>query len=382
MNAPFNTPRSFELVYRLSLPAAMVGGLLCALGWWTVPDRFFEAYLLAFLCVASASLGCAAVLMIHLLAGGRWGQLSRRVLEAGAWPLVLLPLAAVPMYWGIEQVYEWAHPGVIEHDPLLAQKAAYLNKPFFVARAVGYLVLWALLAGMLCGVSPAASATEVSRRRRRLWLVRISGIGLVLYTLTATFAAFDWEMSLQPHWFSAIYGVISIASQAVLGFALPVAALAWLHADPQVAKAHTPDLSRDLGTLLFAAVTFWMYVSFSQFLIIWSGNLPEEISWYLARGSQGWQGVAVAIVALYFVVPFVLLLSPRVKQNPAWLGGVAMLLLVMHAVQTFWLIMPPLRGHLSLHWLDGVCLITAVALWMFLFQYRLIRRGLWGDVRL
>lgn len=368
-------PRTFRTAARLALMAAGVGAALCLLGWWLADERFYQAYLLALVVVAGLSLGCLAVLMIYHLVGGRWGYVSLRALEAGAWPLMVLPLAALPLAWGLEELYPWARPEVVARDHLIQDKAAYLNAPFFLARSAGYLALWGALAGALLALSPKNDATAEMVARRRGRLARVSAIGLVLYGLSATFAAIDWMMSLEPHWFSAVYGVTAMAGQGVVGFAIPVALLAWLTGERDVDRLFDAQRRRDLGTLLLAAVTFWMYVTFSQFLIIWSGNLPEEITWYLARSSPAWKELAAALIALHFVVPFALLLSPRVKRSAGWLGGIAALLLIMHVVEIFWLIMPPLRGNFSLHWLDFVCLVTLAGLWLTVVGWRMNRCG-------
>lgn len=375
MNQQVSSLPRFRLTRRAALVVALVGAALCGLGWWRSPQLFYQAYLLAFLIVSSVSLGCAAVLMIHHLVGGCWGFVSRRILEAGTWLLLVLPLAAVPLYFGIEDLYVWSRPEVVEHDALLQEKSAWLNQPMFVARSAVYLALWALLGGLLCGLSPRQGANQQQVARRQSWLAGISGIGLVAYGLSVTFAATDWMMSLEPHWFSSIYGVVAMAGQGVAGFAIPIAMLAWLRGDPQVDEALRPTVSRDLGNLLLAATTFWMYITFSQFLIIWSGNLTEEIPWYLARSSLGWKTIAAALVTLHLVLPFGLLLSPDVKRNPSWLAAVAGLLLVMHAVDIFWLIMPALRETLWVNWLDFVCLFTLIALWLVVVQWRLARHG-------
>jgi len=374
MSSPHRLPANIRWVRRGALVAAVLGAALCWLGYRTAPDWFFQAYLLAFLTVWSVCLGSLAVLMIHHLVGGRWGSVSRRALEAGACPLLWLPLVAIPLDAGIETLYPWSHAETTTH-PLPEDKAAYLNVPLFRARAIAYLAIWAVTAGLLCGLSPKADAERAGAACRQRRLRGISGFGLLIYGLSVTLAGVDWMMSLEPHWYSAMYGVTLMAGQGVAGFSLAIVMLASMHHDPRVRSASSPDVFHDLGNLLLASVAFWMYITFSQYLIIWSGNLPEEITWYLARSTAGWKLVAALLIGLHFVVPLVLLLSPRVKRSPAQLGAVAAALLAAHALDIYWLVMPALRAEAGVHWLDVVALLTLTAAMLTVALTWIARRG-------
>lgn len=346
----------------------LVGIGLCALGYWLAPQRFFEAYLFAFLSVSGIGLGCLAMVMLHHLVGGRWGRATRRVLEAASWPLVITPLLAIPLWFGLARLYPWTDSSLVEHDPLLAHKAPYLNLEFFQWRAVGYLAIWALLALVLSWWSRVSDRGRPAATRG---IERLSAWGIVIYMVTMTFAAIDWMMSLEPHWFSTIYGIIVVAGQGAAAFCVAIAALSWLRNDDELLHVATSGVFQDLGNLLLAAVTFWIYVSFSQFLIIWSGNLAEEAPWYLARASGGWQWVALALVLLHFVFPFAALLSATVKRDPRYLLPIAVLVAWLHVVDVYWLVMPALRETFFVHILDLVALTTLAALWKSISLWRL-----------
>lgn len=369
MGAPAKS--SISAIRYVATGVALVGAVLCALGFWLSPDRFFEAYLFAFIVVSGVGLGCMAVVMLQHLVGGKWARVTQRILEAACWPLVVTPVLAVPLLLGVEHLYPWADAGAAEHDALLASKQPYLNAVSFQQRAVLYLVAWALLAWLLSQWSRTADRRPDRRAVRQSWLRKLSAPGLVVYVLTATFASIDWMMSLEPHWFSSIYGVIVIAGQGAAAFAVAVSAMFWLRDESQLRPAATLDVLQDLGNLLLTSITFWIYVTFSQFLIIWSGNLTEEVPWYLTRSQSGWQWLALLLVLLHFVVPFVALLSRAIKRNWRYLACVAYLVLIMHIVDVYWLVMPASRGTLAIHWLDLVTLVTLGAIWKAVSAWRL-----------
>jgi len=359
--------------------AAAVGVALCALAAWQTPLQFYQSYLWAFLSVATIGLGSAAVLMIYHLVGGPWGHAGRRIIEGGTASLLVLPVLAAPLVGGVSELYPWAGAESGSHDHLLSEKAAFLNRPFFFGRSAGYLVTWAVLAALLCGLSPVDQyASQRDADRRAAWLRHVSAAGLPLYGLTVSFASIDWMMSLEPHWYSAMYGMIVMAGQGVAGFSLALVFLAWATGTGDGKDKADDQGLQDLANLLLTAVCFWMYVTFAQYLIIWSGNLPEEITWYLARGSLGWRIIAGVLVAFQFIVPFVLLLSPRVKRNLTLLGSLAALLLATHLLELYWLIMPPLRQSPRAYWTDAVAVltVTAIAFLVLHFYVYVVRTGI------
>ncbi len=355
--------------------AAIVGALgLVALGVGAVvsPDQFFRSYLPAFVFVFGLALGSLALLMLQHMTGGAWGMMIRRLLEAGARTLPLVALLFVPIALGLRHLYIWAVPEIVAADRILQQKVLYLNTGFFIARAAFYFALWIGMAALLSRWSAAQDAQPGAAADDRRFRI-LSGPGLVAYGLTVTFASVDWIMSLDPHWFSTIFGMLLMAGQALAALAFAVAVLAASAGDEPFRGRVNPTHFHDLGKLLFALVMLWAYLSFSQFLIIWAGNLPEEIPWFIERLRGGWQYVAIVLVAGHFFLPFLLLLSRDLKRNRPALLTMAVVILAMRFVDTYWLIAPafPHEGF-ALHWMDLAAIAGVGGLWLAVF-FRLLQ---------
>jgi hypothetical protein len=370
-------PPVLERLRRPALIAGAAGLVLTVAGALFDPGQFFRSYLLAWIFFLNIAVGCLSITMIHHLTGGYWGLAIRRLLEAGTRTLPWAAVAFVPLAFGLPHVYPWARPEAAQ-DPVLQQKQLYLDPAFFLARAAFYFLVWILLARALNRASLALDAgadyVRTSRRLRGL-----SGGGLVLMGLTITFSSVDWGMSLDPHWMSTIWGLVFMVGQALAAMTLAVVIVAFVGGGTALAPLLrlTPAL-HDLGKLMFAFVMLWTYLSYSQFLIIWSGNLPEEIPWYLHRLHGGWQGVALALVVFQFALPFLLLLSRNLKQNPRQLGAVAAGLLLMRLVDVYWLVGPELhRGGGALGYLlDLAALVGLGGLWFFAFTREVAERSL------
>lgn len=356
--------------YTRATIAGIAGFIVLAIGAFGHPDQFFRSYLPAFIFVFGLALGSLALLMLQHMTGGAWGLMIRRLLEAGARTLPIVALMFVPIALGLDHLFIWANPEVVANDAVLREKALYLNTGFFLARAVAYFAIWIAMAEFLSRWSAAQDARPPGGDDRRFRL--LSGPGLVLYGITVTFASVDWIMSLDPHWFSTIFGMLTMVGQALSTLAFAIAVLASCSDDaPFRGRLNIAHL-RDLGKLLFALVMLWAYLSFSQFLIIWAGNLPEEIPWFIERLRGGWQYVALVIVLGHFALPFLLLLSRDLKQNHRALTTMALLILVMRFVDTYWLIAPafPHEG-LSIHWMDVAAIIGVGGIWLAVF-FRLL----------
>jgi preprotein translocase subunit YajC len=293
----------------------------------------------------------------------------------------------VPLLFGVPGLYAWARPGGLEGHDTAQFLHVYLRVPFFLGRTGFYFVVWLVLAFFLNRWSyqqEQAHDTEViGSRYRRLGL--LSGVGLVLYGLTTTFAAVDWMMSLEPHWFSTIYGFLIVTGQLLAATAFAIMVTAWLAHDEPLASVASPALFHDLGNLLLAFVLLWAYTAFSQLLITWSGDLPEEIRWYLHRSRGGWDWVRLLLLMLHFALPFFLLLSRQTKRRRQFLPAVAALVFCMHLLDVFWLVMPAFfPEQLRVHWLDLAVPIGIGGLWLAAFLWQLQRRSLlpWHEPRL
>jgi hypothetical protein len=362
-------------VERASLGLAGVFLLALAAGLMADRAQVFRSYLLGYLFFVMIGLGSLGLAMLSHLTGGLWGLVPRRLHEAAARTLPAMGLAFIPVLIGAPSIYLWADPGVVAGDALLREKSTYLNVPFFAARAVLYFVVWGLLAhGISRWSRRQDEGIDASRAAR---LRGLSALGLVLLFLTATFAAVDWGMSLAPHWFSTIYGVLFIVGAALSALAFTIVLLARLAGEEPFKAALQPVTVHDLGKLLLAFTMLWGYVNFSQFLVVWSGNVSEETPFYLKRLHGGWNAMAVALLVFHFVLPFGLLLSRSLKRNPRALAAVAALMLAMQLVDLFWLIGPDLaaRGEgpvpLRVHWMDVAATLGLGGLWLRLFTRQL-----------
>lgn len=359
---------------RASFVIGMVALALCAIGATVDRKRFFEAYLMAYLFWLGITLGCLAIVMIHHLAGGRWGFAVRRLLEAATRTLPLLTLLFMPLLFGIRSLYPWGNPDVVAADELLQHKEPYLNVPFFLIRAAIYFVVWLGIMRLLDRASIAQDRAPSREATRRLTL--ICGAGLALYMLTMTFASIDWAMSLEPHWFSTIYGMLIMSGQVLGGFAFVIIVAAELAKHKPYEDTIQPEQFHDLGNFMLTFVIFWAYMAFSQFLIIWSGNLTDENPWYLRRFAGGWKWVGMLLVALHFFAPFFLLLSRDIKRRAPWLMKVALIVFVMCYVDVFWIIAPGF-GRLGLHvyWMDVVAPVGIGGIWVAAFLKQLRGRS-------
>jgi hypothetical protein len=334
------------------LSLAALAGLAAATRWSADPRRFALTYLTAFTFVASLGFGSLAWLMIQHVTGAVWSVSLRRLLENLTRPLPWVALLFVPVALNVPRLYPWADAARLRADAELARKSVWLNPGFFDARAAVYLAAWAVIAGLLARASARQDRTGdpglvVRMRATSTW-------GLVVLGVTTSFAAFDWVMSLDPHWSSTLFGVYVWAGALVSSLAALILLVLTLRACGGLEGQVTAEHLHDLGKLLFGFVIFWAYIAFCQYFLIWYANFPEETDWYIARRSGTWNTLSWALVIGNAVVPFVLLLPRATKRDPFWLGFVALWVLVFHYADLYWLIMPA-SGAKSAepHWLDA-----------------------------
>lgn len=367
----FDPPADVKRFGRVALVAGVVGLAASVAGGVASPALFFRAYLFGYLFWLEIALGSLAILMISHLTGGAWGAVVRRFLESALGTVPLLALLFLPLLLGTEELYAWARPGALARDESLVHKAAYLNVPFFVARAALYFAVWLLLAHLLLRWSRRYDETADPLILRRLRI--LSGPGLVGYVLAASFAAIDWIMSLEPHWYSTIFGGLFMVSQGLTGFAFVIFAMALLFEKGRLGEAVAPAHLNDLGNLLLGFVMLWAYFSFSQYLIVWSGNLPEEVPWYLHRFEGVWAVLGLLLVLFHFAVPFLLLLVRDMKRRAGRLKYVAGGLIAVHLLEVYWLVVPSVSPEgPALHWLDFAVPVGLGGIWLAAFARQLV----------
>ncbi|MBA3833835.1 MAG: hypothetical protein H0X34_18460 [Chthoniobacterales bacterium] len=360
---------------RIALGVGVACLLLCLLGWFVNPRQFFISYLVAEVVWLGVGLGCMAFLMIHYLTGGKWGWAVRRFFEAAAKTLPLVGLLFIPICFGIHYLYPWAMPDRVAVDPVLRHKQPYLSVPFFVIRAVIVFGIWSWMAWLMNKWSREQDETLDLAPLKRLR--KLSGPGLVIYPLTITVVFVDWVMSLEADWYSTMFPVLVCMGQMLSGLAFVILLLAWIGPRTSLSEIIGKENFHHLGSLLLAFTMLWAYLAFSQLLVIWSGDLPHEISWYLHRIAGGWRWVLVFLVLFHFFGPFFLLLSRQVKRTERALAAIAGVMFIAHIVDVWWMITPTFYPHgLHVSWLDFAAFFGVGGVWLFFFARNLETRPL------
>jgi hypothetical protein len=364
-----------EDISRLQNRAFMVGAvalLLSLYGALSSPERFYSSYLMSFMLVLGLTLGSLGLVMLQHLTGGHWGIIIRRPLESATRTLPLvgaffLPIALI----GMKYLYgAWLNPEQLRKEPLSEFQQSYLTLGRFELRAFVYFIIWLLLMYIFNRLSKEQDERPEDRALRRR-LKMLAGPGIILYVFAMSFAAIDWVMSISPHWASTIYGFLLVAGQLISSMSLMIAVVVLLaRTEPFSAILQSRHL-HDLGKLLLAFVMLWAYFDFSQLLIIWSGNLPEEITFYRTRLYGGWGVVAVLVLIFHFFVPFFLLLSQSLKRSNKLLPRVALWLIFMRLVDLFWMTRPEFTSRAVPSWLDLLLPIALGGLWLGFFAFNL-----------
>lgn len=365
----YQAPQSVAGLQRLGLIAAVAGLVLAGVGFAMAGlERFYEAYLVAYTFWHGIALASLALLMVQHLSGGAWGVVIRRPLEAAASTMPVMAVLFLPIIAGMSDLYHWTHPEALS-DPMIAAKASYLNAPFWLARAAAYFIIWSAMAHFLLKWSRLQDETGDPAYTRKLSI--LSGGGLVVYSLTITFAMVDWLMSINPHWFSTMWGPLFMVGGALAALAMMIAVLVMVSSAAPMDRVLSAGHFHDLGKLLFAFLMMWAYLAFSQFLIIYSANLMEEVPHYIARNQGGYQYITIALVILHFAVPYSILLSRDIKRDMTKLRVVALWLIFMRVVDYYWTIAPEFNPTLSLTLLDVALPIAIGGIFLALFARRL-----------
>jgi len=373
--APLNpmdlsAPQVLKTIARRSLAIGLVFTALAAVLAWVSPDQFFRAYLLGFMAWLGVTLGSMAILMIRHLTGGGWGMVIRRIMGAAMRCIPLMALLFLPILFGLPRLYVWARPLDSIPDAHLRQHLAEITKTYlsvngFMVRALLYFAIWNLLSFLLTRFS--VEQDRPGARDNSARFKAVSGPGLILYAFTISFAAIDWVMSIDPSWISTIYGLLILIGEVLSAMCFAIVVERILVNYKPMSELLKPDYVQDHGKWLMVFIMMWAYFAFSQWLIIWAGNLPEEITWYMTRLSGGWAYVGLWLVLFHFAVPFVLLLSRPFKRDIRRLVWLAVWLMLMRYVDLFWMIEPNFSARVHLTLADVVVPVAMGGLWLAYF---------------
>lgn len=372
----YKAPASVDRLQRGALIIGAIGLMLGALGWVRTPEQFYRSYLPGFMLVLGLTMGSLGLLMLQHLTGGQWGIVIRRPLEAATRTLWLVVVLFVPILFGMGSLYrEWLSPELLKKAPLSPFQQHYLTYNSFIIRSAIYFLIWIALVVIFNGLSTQQDVNREDRALRRR-LKMLAGPGIILYVVAMSFAVIDWVMSISPHWASTIYGFLFVAGQLISAMSLMIAIVVLLARtepyDHVLQKRHL----HDLGKLLLAFIMLWAYFDFSQLLITWSGNQPEEITFYKTRLYGGWGAVAVIVLIFHFALPFFLLLSRDLKRNSRLLPKLAIWLIFVRLVDLYWMTRPEFTGNAVPHWLDFALPAGLLGAWLTFFAINLRQRPL------
>jgi hypothetical protein len=378
-NLDLMAPPVVKTIQQRSLLVGLGFGVIVATGAWRQPEQFFRAYLMAFMAWLGVTLGSMAILMLRHLTKGAWGMVIRRILGAAMRCSPLMALLFVPLLFGLPRLYPWARPLDLITDAHLREHLQEITKTYlsvngFIIRAVTYFAIWNLLSFLLTKWSAEQDHPPMRDHSNRF--KALSGPGLILYGLTITFAAIDWVMSIDPGWISTIFGLSFLIGQVLSALCFAVVVERILFRYKPMSELLKPEQVHDHGKFMLAFIMVWAYFSFAQWLIIWAGNLPEEITWYMRRLNGGWGYIGLVLVLFHFAVPFVMLISRSFKRDITRLVWLAAWLSLMRYVDLFWIIEPNFSVTFHLTWLDIVVPIAMGGLWLAFFFRNLGSRPL------
>ncbi len=359
-------------VQKVALVAGIVALAVCLGLGVANPAQFFRSYLAAYLVWTGVTFGSLAALMVHHVAGGGWGYLIRRVLEAATRTWTLVALLFLPVLAGIPYLFTWSHPGAVAASRELQQKHIYLNVPFFIARAVIYFAVLGLMITLLNKWSRQQDSSDDPGLLKRLQ--NLSGPGLVIYGMLMSFALVDWAMSLEWDWFSTIFPAIWMMGQILSGLALAAAFLVVVARYAPLSRLAVPKYFNDVGNMMLAFVILWAYMQFGQLLIIWAGNLTDEIPWYVHRAAGSWATFVVVLVIFHFALPFAFLLSRKWKRNVRILSRIAAAVVAFRLLDAIWTVEPSFNTNgFQFHLLDWLLPVALGGIWVAAFLRQLRR---------
>ena len=366
-----------DRIQRNCLIVGGVAALAMVFGIFTEPAHAMRSYLFAFIFCSGFTLGSLGIYLLHNVVGGNWGVVIRRFLEAGTRTLPLLALLLIPIVLDLfvgHAIFPWAIPGHKAHAGI-THVERYLNVPFFLLRAFIYFAIWSFWGYRLLGWSNEQDRTGDPSIFFRM--KSFAAPGLLIFVVTVSFAFIDWIMSLEPDFYSTIYGWMFTVGQTLMTFAFCVVLLSLLRNTRPLSDVVKAQHFHDIGNLMLAFTMLWAYMSFAQFLITWAENLPEEIPWYVRRFSGGWGAIAFVVAVFHFAVPFFLLLMRFIKKNPNLIVWLSCYIILMHLLDNFWIVEPAFRQRgLEVYWTDFVAPIALFGLWLSFFISNLKRKPL------
>ena len=372
-------------IERISGVVGGLGLLLCVAGFFANRAEFFQSYLFAFIYWSGFTLGGLCILLLNNTVGGRWGVTARRFLEAQMRTLPLMFILVVILLFGLKYLYPWSHPDLVANSEVLRHKHPYLNIPFFIVRILVYFAVWLFWGLRLNRMSDQQDRTADPTLRERMRA--FSAPGLLIFTLTGTFAYIDWILSADAQFFSTVYGAMILIGDIVQSFALTLLVMILASRGDRFGARINAKILHDLGNMMFAFVIFWTYLSASQLIIVWPANLPQELVWYLDRVQGFWKYLALVTALSMFAIPFLALLSQARKRDPKRLIKVAIWLLLARVIDLFWIVAPSFRNasnssllHTShgfaIYWTDFAAFFGVGGIWVYVFLGQLRRRPL------
>lgn len=380
----YKAPAELGSLRTLALGVGGIATVAVAVGAYFNTEQALRSWLLGFIFWGGLCFGSIGVLMLQYLTGGAWGVMIRRIVEAGSRTLPLVVLLFVPIAFGVytHNIYEWTHMAPTEHA--IEARGPYLTTWFWILRSVIYFAIFGVMVYLLnkWGADQDKAPDVESSRLILERASRFSGPTMVIYALVVTFAVVDWIMTLDPHWFSTIWGLLFVAGWGLSTFCFSVTILAYLLDKSPMSGILGKKHFHDLGKLMLALVMVWAYFNFSQFLIIWSGNLPEETTWFLTRMKGAWGYIGVGLILFHFAFPYLLLLKRDLKRQASLLASIAMFILFMRLVDVYYQIGPTFRvspgiveqGAFMLSWMDFAAPIAIGGIWLWWFFGQLMSR--------
>jgi hypothetical protein len=354
--------------------------VVSAIGWVVDPEQFYFSYLIGWTFCLTVTLGAMFFVMIQHLTKAYWVVAVRRIPEVLMYAFPVLIVLFIPIFFGMHDLYHWTHEAVFdpaspEYDAILAGKEAYLTTTFYVIRIVLYFFIWTIISYKLYKLSIQQDVDpdpEIVLKQRR-----VSAWGMPLFAVTLAFASYDLLMSLDPHWFSTMFGVYFFAGSFLSGLCLiTLMTILLQQRGGMLTHTVTKEHYQDLGKLTFGFVVFWAYIAFSQYMLIWYGNIPEETVWFRHRLEHGWQHLSAALLVVHFILPFLILLPRATKRSIPLMSIMTVWLLIMHWLDLYWLSMPVLHEHATFHWLDFTCWLGLFLVLLSAFTWRLSRHPL------